>query len=80
MKCTYHPDRDAVAMCVSCGAGLCPDCRNREEGKYYCDECLGKLRGLSMISVLTETGDAVIYTEPTDPTVRSGESNGYTLR
>jgi len=49
-------------------------------GAYYCDECLGKLRGLSMIGVLTETGDAVIYTEPTEPTVRSGESNGYTLR
>ena len=40
MKCAYHPDRDAVAVCVSCGAGLCPDCRNREDGKYYCDECV----------------------------------------
>lgn len=40
MKCVDHPDRDAVVMCVSCGAGLCPDCRKREGGKYYCAECL----------------------------------------
>ncbi len=39
MKCAYHDDREAVAVCVSCGAGLCPDCRTREGGKYYCDEC-----------------------------------------
>jgi hypothetical protein len=26
MKCFYHPQRDAVAMCKSCGRGLCPDC------------------------------------------------------
>lgn len=47
---------------------------------YNCSDCLEKLRQLSMISVLTETGDAVIYTEPTEPTLRTGEANGYTLR
>ena len=26
MKCFYHPDRDAVALCKSCGRGLCLDC------------------------------------------------------
>jgi len=26
MKCFYHPDRDAVAICKSCNRGLCPDC------------------------------------------------------
>lgn len=26
MKCFYHPDRDAVAMCKSCNRGLCPTC------------------------------------------------------
>jgi archaemetzincin len=46
----------------------------------YCPECLKKLMELSMISVLSDTGDAVIYTEPTEPTVRTGEANGYTLR
>ena len=26
MKCFYHPDRDAVALCKSCSRGLCSDC------------------------------------------------------
>jgi len=26
MKCFYHPDRDAVALCKSCNRGLCRDC------------------------------------------------------
>lgn len=26
MKCFYHGERDAVALCKSCQRGLCPDC------------------------------------------------------
>lgn len=26
MKCFYHSDRDAVAVCKSCGRGICPEC------------------------------------------------------
>jgi hypothetical protein len=26
MKCFYHTERDAVAMCKSCNRGLCPEC------------------------------------------------------
>jgi hypothetical protein len=26
MKCFYHPDTDAVALCKSCNRGLCPAC------------------------------------------------------
>ncbi len=40
MKCINHPDKDAVAVCVACGAGLCADCRNVVRGASYCDECL----------------------------------------
>lgn len=39
MKCVYHEDKDAVAMCVACGAGLCADCRNIVRGASYCKEC-----------------------------------------
>jgi hypothetical protein len=40
MKCINHPEKDAVAMCVSCGVGLCADCRKREPGgATYCEEC-----------------------------------------
>lgn len=27
MKCHLHPDRDAVGYCVSCGQGVCAECR-----------------------------------------------------
>lgn len=40
MKCAYHGDKDAVGVCVSCGTGLCSDCRNVERGAMYCEECI----------------------------------------
>jgi len=39
MKCVNHPDKDAVAMCVSCGVGLCHDCRKVVRGASFCEEC-----------------------------------------
>jgi len=39
MKCINHPDRDAVGICVSCGAGLCADCRYMRDGAAYCKDC-----------------------------------------
>src|SRR5947207_1523968 len=26
MRCFYHPDKEAVALCVSCVKGICVDC------------------------------------------------------
>lgn len=39
MKCVNHPDKDAIGVCVSCGAGICADCRKSEHGSAYCEEC-----------------------------------------
>ena len=39
MKCVNHPEKDAVAMCVSCGVGVCADCRKVVHGATYCQEC-----------------------------------------
>lgn len=39
MKCANHPDKDAVAICVSCGTGLCTDCRASGRMTKFCDEC-----------------------------------------
>jgi hypothetical protein len=39
MKCLNHLEKDAVAVCVSCGVGLCADCRKVVRGANYCDEC-----------------------------------------
>lgn len=39
MKCLNHPEKDAVAVCVACGSGLCPDCRKVVRGAAYCEDC-----------------------------------------
>lgn len=37
MKCVKHPDRDAVAQCKNCGAGVCSDCvKATEDLKESC--------------------------------------------
>lgn len=36
MKCHLHPDRDAVGYCVSCGQGVCAECRREVLGTIRC--------------------------------------------
>ncbi|HEX3014250.1 MAG TPA: hypothetical protein VHO92_08265 [Methanobacterium sp.] len=43
MRCSEHTEKEAVAVCVSCGRGLCEDCRLQLAGKNYCQECADKL-------------------------------------
>jgi len=41
MACVNHPDREAVARCVSCGDELCAECRQvGPDGKSYCAQHL----------------------------------------
>lgn len=40
MKCSNHPERDAVGTCASCGADLCTYCQATVEGKVYCPSCV----------------------------------------
>ncbi len=44
MKCYYHPDREAVAVCSVCGKPLCAECAHEYKGKIYCKECLAKVK------------------------------------
>jgi hypothetical protein len=40
MQCKYHPKRQAVHSCNSCGAPLCPECAEEvKEKEYYCFQC-----------------------------------------
>lgn len=40
MQCKYHPQRQAVHSCNSCGAPLCPECTEEVKAKeYYCFQC-----------------------------------------
>ena len=44
MKCYYHPEKDAVAVCKECGKPLCEDCAHEFNGKIYCEEDLSKIQ------------------------------------
>ena len=43
MKCSYHPDRDAVGACVRCGRFVCEDCRTILGDKIYCNSCVDNM-------------------------------------
>ncbi len=40
MKCAKHPRRDAIAVCVSCGIGICRDCEIKVQNRSHCKECV----------------------------------------
>jgi len=40
MKCSIHPEVDAVGVCVNCGKAVCSTCRNIVGGKTYCPACV----------------------------------------
>ncbi|MFC2018981.1 hypothetical protein ACFLU4_03385 [Chloroflexota bacterium] len=42
MRCAYHPDRDAMGACVSCGRFVCSECKAELGGKIHCNSCSDK--------------------------------------
>jgi len=40
MKCDKHPDRDAIGTCVSCGRGICQDCKVSLNNMFHCKACV----------------------------------------
>lgn len=42
MKCAVHSDKEAIGACVSCGKGICEECKVESESKFYCKECDAK--------------------------------------
>lgn len=43
--CFYHPDRQALAVCVSCRKPICQSCSTLWEGMHHCAACLAGRRG-----------------------------------
>jgi len=41
--CSFHPGKDAVGACVSCGKMVCIACRTELQEKVYCPTCANKL-------------------------------------
>ncbi|MDD5311739.1 MAG: B-box zinc finger protein [Dehalococcoidia bacterium] len=40
MKCSIHPDRDAIGACLSCGRLVCPECKVSAANQIYCNPCI----------------------------------------
>jgi hypothetical protein len=43
MQCAYHPDREPIGACVSCGRLICIECKTMLGGKIYCSQCADSL-------------------------------------
>ncbi len=43
MGCTWHPDRDAIGVCVVCRKTICGDCATDVDGIQRCEQCLVQL-------------------------------------
>jgi len=58
--CSYHPGKDAVGACVSCGKMVCIACRTELQEKVYCPACANKLFiAKSDVAVAADTTPAV---------------------
>ena len=41
MKCNYHPEQEASALCVSCGKPVCSECSILlKDNKMHCKQCI----------------------------------------
>jgi DNA-directed RNA polymerase subunit RPC12/RpoP len=43
MDCAYHPDREPVGACVSCGKLICVECKTVMKEKIYCNPCAERI-------------------------------------
>lgn len=43
-RCFFHPDRPAMAICVSCKRPVCASCSTLWEGIHTCVDCLASRR------------------------------------
>src|SRR3990172_2628243 len=43
MNCYYHPDREVVGMCISCGKAMCAECKVELGERFYCNPCADKI-------------------------------------
>lgn len=40
MKCSIHPEREAIGTCVECGLAFCEECKVVISNKNYCKKCV----------------------------------------
>ncbi len=49
MKCYYHPDHEAIGICISCGKPVCVECKVVLREKIYCNPCVEELSGRKLL-------------------------------
>jgi hypothetical protein len=42
MKCTLHPEREAVGICAECNNAVCSECKVEYRGQVFCNPCIEK--------------------------------------
>lgn len=42
-RCTNHPDRVAVGVCVHCRTPICIECSTPMEGIHRCSRCIARM-------------------------------------
>jgi hypothetical protein len=47
-RCFFHPDRPAMAICVSCHRPICGSCSTLWEGIHCCVDCLAARRATAV--------------------------------
>jgi len=40
MKCSYHPEIEAVTVCSTCGRAICQSCTVDVAGRFTCKNCV----------------------------------------
>jgi hypothetical protein len=43
MKCEYHPEAEAIGICVNCGRAVCADCKLMLANRTYCQACADRI-------------------------------------
>ena len=39
MKCSYHPEIEAVEVCINCNKPVCEDYKRQLSIRIYCESC-----------------------------------------
>jgi hypothetical protein len=53
MKCSYHPDVEAIDSCVSCGQWVCEECAETIDNSTFCRQCSLKYKNAAVTPAIT---------------------------
>ncbi|MCS7263560.1 MAG: hypothetical protein NZ805_01865 [Armatimonadetes bacterium] len=44
MRCSVHPENEAIGVCVLCGVAVCHQCQKQVRGRILCSNCYAELK------------------------------------